>query len=89
MKYCVVIRHSDRKSFLASTRRSENPFKCGTQKGRKGLMRESFFLLIVLSPPMRDGSVTTDLRQKGACNQGKEVLKFLFWGVARRHSLGY
>jgi len=29
------------------------------------------------SPPIRDGSVITGERQRGACNQGKEVLKFL------------
>ena len=39
-----MIRHSDRKLFLASTARSENPLKCWTQRGRKGLIRESFFL---------------------------------------------
>lgn len=72
-----MIRHSDRKLFLASTMRSENPLKCWTQKGRKGLMRESFFLPLILSPPIRDGSVLTDLGRKGACNQMGEWLEYI------------
>jgi hypothetical protein len=42
-----VIRHRDRKLFLASTKRSGNPSKCVTQEGKKRLIRESFFSSVI------------------------------------------
>lgn len=36
-----------------------------------------FFFTNNLSPPIRDGSVLTDLEQMGACNQGKEGFEIL------------
>ena len=36
----------------------------------------------------RHSLVLTDLRRKGACNQGEKALKFYCGGVTRRHSFG-
>lgn len=36
----------------------------------------------------RHSLVLTDLRRKGACNQGGKALKFYCGGVTRRHSFG-
>lgn len=41
--------------------------------------------LLVVS---RHSLVLTDLRRKGACNQGGKALKFYCGGVTRRHSFG-
>ena len=48
----------------------KTPSSVGHRGVEKDSLRESFFLPLILSPPIRDGSVLTDLGRKGACNQG-------------------
>ena len=71
-----MIRHRDRKLFLASTKRSGNPPKCVTQEGKKGLIRESFFSPVICVATHSGWLKAPDLEQMGACNQGKGILEF-------------